>query len=290
MGSEMCIRDSIFAGCIILLLLMYYAAGTGWLGAVLLVISWFLISSGGARVFGLTLASGVTDRIYLSTIPELPFIKIAQRGTATREMVNTLYLANRFTGLLVLSSTYIAMWYKIARDTGVRTRDIFIAMLIASVVGALVAFPVTLKIYYRVGLSYTIRGNMQGWFIPDVVQPTWCTGFPSTWPWWKHFLVGVALTGVLSYLRMRFIWWPIDPVGAILGLGALPFMPIWQEATYLDPITPFVAWIIKYLVIKLGGVRVHDELFIPLAAGFAVGSALAWTVGGIAMIPRYLAG
>jgi len=280
----------IFAGCVVLLLLMYYAAGTGWLGAVLLVISWFLISTGGARVFGLTFASGVTDRMYLTAIPELPFMKLAQQGIVTREMVNTLWLANRPTGLLALSSTYIAMWYKIAKDTGVRTRDIFIAMLIASVVGALVAFPVTLKIYYRVGLSYTIRGNTAGWYIPWHVYPGWCTGNPAIWPWWKQFLAGVALTGILSYLRMRFIWWPIDPVGAILGLGAIPFMPIWQGATYLDPITPFVAWIIKYLVIKLGGVRIHDELFIPLTAGFAVGAALAWTVGGIAAIPRYIIG
>jgi len=281
----------IFAGCTILLLLMYYAAGTGWLGAVLLIISWFLISTGGARMFGLTLACGVTDRMYLSTIPELPFMKLALQDKVSREMVNTLCLANRRGDALILtSSTLVAMCYRIAKDTGVRARDVFIAMLIGSVVGTLTAYPVVLKIYYKVGISYTIRGTFDAWYIPSHQSPGWCTNNPAIWPWWKQFLAGVALTGILSYLRVRFIWWPIDPVGAILGLGVMP-APVahaWECATYLEPITPFIAWIIKYLVIKLGGVAIHDEIFIPLVAGFAVGSALAWVVGGLAGMPRYL--
>jgi len=278
----------IFAGCIILLLLLYYVAGTGWTGAVLLILSWFLISIGGARMFGLTFCTGATNRSLLLGIPQLPFIKLAQQGILTREMANTLFLSTRPTGLVALSSAFVGMWYKIARDTNTRVRDVFIAMLIASVVGAFTAFFVTLKIYYKVGLSYTIRGNYGGWFVSEHSTNVACLQWPAFWPWWKQYLAGITLTCILSYLRMRFVWWPIDPVGAILGFGIIPFIPIWQGGTYLQFFTPLISWLVKYIVIRIGGVRIHDEIFIPLLAGFAVGSALAWAVGGMAAIPRYL--
>ncbi|RLF14199.1 MAG: hypothetical protein DRJ66_06500, partial [Thermoprotei archaeon] len=110
---------------------------------------------------------------------------------------------------------------------------------------------------------------------------------PATWqsrpgvrPWWPQALAGAIIIGILSYLRMRFVWWPFDPIGVYIGVGsATP-----------QPFTPFVAWLIKYLVIKFGGMRVHDEILIPFVAGVGVGSALCWFVGGIAVIPRYIIG
>ena len=52
----------------------------------------------------------------------------------------------------------------------------------------------------------------------------------------------------------------------------------------------FVGWVMKYLVVKFGGMRVHDEVLIPLVAGASIGSALCWFIGGVATLPKYMGG
>jgi len=52
----------------------------------------------------------------------------------------------------------------------------------------------------------------------------------------------------------------------------------------------FVGWVVKYLVVKFGGMRVHDEVLIPLVAGVGIGSALCWFIGGVVALPKYIGG
>ena len=269
---------SLFFISIGVLLFMLYSVGVTLAGAAVIILTYFLLNMSGARIYGLSLSGAPNDWMYLPSLTMWLFPNITSAEQVTPDYVNTIFMSNRPTLVVANHSAGIAMWYKIAKDVGVKPRDMFWALFIALLVSSLLVWPVTLKVYYTVGQANTVRGNLESWWVPLFMDPaTWQTK-PSTRPWWPHALAGAIIVGILSYLRVRFIWWPFDPIGVYIGVGhATP-----------QPFTPFVAWIIKYLVIKFGGMRVHDEMLIPLVAGISVGSALCWFVGGIAIIPRYI--
>ena len=260
------------------LLFMLYSVGVTLAGAAVIILTYFLLNMSGARIYGLSLSGAPNDWMYLPGLTVYVFPNTTSAEQVTPDYVNTIFMSNRPTLLVANHSAGIAMWYKIAKDVDIKPRDMFWALFIALLVSSLLVWPITLKMYYMVGQANTVRGNLESWWVPLFVDPvTWQTK-PSMRPWWPHALTGAILVGILSYLRVRFVWWPFDPIGVYIGIGhATP-----------EPFTPFVAWLVKYLVIKFGGMRIHDEMLIPLVAGIGVGSALCWFVGGIAAIPRYI--
>ncbi len=261
------------------LLLMYYSVGTSITGALLILLTYFLIHMSGARIYGLSLGGEPADWMYLPSITMYAFPNIVSVEQVTPEYVNTMLMTNRPTECMACA-TDVALWLKISKDVGVRPRDMYLAMTIAMAVASVVVWPYVLKLYYKIGIAGTVRGTLQTWWVPRFMNPeTWQT-IPGIRPWWPHALAAAVIVGILSYLRMRFVWWPFDPVGVYLGVNnSTP-----------NPLPYFVAWIIKYLVIKFGGMRVHDEMLIPIVAGMIVGSALCWFVGGVAALPQYLKG
>ncbi|MCD6095378.1 MAG: hypothetical protein J7J99_02285, partial [Thermoprotei archaeon] len=260
------------------LLFMLYSVGVTLAGAAVIILTYFLLNMSGARIYGLSLSGAPGDWMYLPDLTMYLFPNIASAAQVTPDYVNTMFMTNRATGVIALHGPSIAMWYKIAKDVDIKPRDMFWALFIAFLVSSLLVWPVSLKVYYMVGQANTVRGNLEAWWVPFLIDPATWQSRPGVRPWWPQALAGAIVIGILSYLRMRFVWWPFDPVGVYIGIGsATP-----------EPFTPFVAWLIKYLVIKFGGMRVHDEMLIPLVAGIGVGSALCWFVGGIAAIPRYI--
>ncbi len=91
--------------------------------------------------------------------------------------------------------------------------------------------------------------------------------------------VGLAAVLVVSFLRLRYTWWPIHPV-MFLVFGVDTVTPLC--ASFL------VGWAIKTGVMRFGGSRVYragKPVFVGLIAGEFV-AGLLWAAGGLA---RYLA-
>lgn len=63
-------------------------------------------------------------------------------------------------------------------------------------------------------------------------------------------IYGGILMFFLTYIKNRFIWWPISPIGLAIGLP-LPIFFNWF------PI--FIAWILKILIMKYGGVKFYQR-------------------------------
>jgi len=84
----------------------------------------------------------------------------------------------------------------------------------------------------------------------------------------KKFLVwaaiGLGLVLVVSFLRLRFTWWPIHPV-MFLVWGTYPIG--WFSHSFL------LGWLIKAVVTKLGGGQKYRELQ-PLMVGVIAGDLL----------------
>ena len=264
---------------VISLIFMYYSVGVTISGALIIILTAFLVNVSGARIYGLSFSGGPESWIYISSLTQALFPNVTSAENITPEYVNTVYMANRPTQALA-NATGIAMWFKVARETNVKARDMMIALLLAIVVANLVAWPLIIKVYYSVGASKTIRGTPESWWFPYLADPTTWRSLPAVKPWWPQALAGAIVIGILSYLRMRFVWWPFDPVGAFIGINY----------AIVEPFSFFIAWLIKLLVIRFGGMKVHDEMLIPFAVGTVIGNALCWFIGGVAALPRYLAG
>ena len=85
-----------------------------------------------------------------------------------------------------------------------------------------------------------------------------------------NFGAGMLVTLFLVFMRMRFLWWPFHPAGYAVSNS-------WGMAIAWFPL--FIAWIIKSLVMRFGGLRVHRQgtpFFLGLMLGeFVVGSTLS---------------
>lgn len=57
-------------------------------------------------------------------------------------------------------------------------------------------------------------------------------------------IIGACTTAFVLVMRHTFLWWPLHPIGLILG-GALPLYHLWSSV--------FIGWLIKYNILKFGG-------------------------------------
>ncbi len=81
---------------------------------------------------------------------------------------------------------------------------------------------------------------------------------------------GAAMAG-LTYLRHTFFWWPLHPLGLAL-VGA--------ELVRRTSTTLFLAWLIKLLMLRVGGQAVYQKSF-PLFLGLLVGYVLGVAFSGL---------
>ncbi|HIE13986.1 TPA: hypothetical protein EYP70_01800 [Candidatus Bathyarchaeota archaeon] len=91
-------------------------------------------------------------------------------------------------------------------------------------------------------------------------------------------IIGVAIVVSLSLARERFPWLRISPAGLILG--AAFGMKFWA---------PFIAALmIKYITLKVGGVRLYDEKIKPIMIGFLYGFGLAFMIHLLIFVPGFI--
>lgn len=86
-----------------------------------------------------------------------------------------------------------------------------------------------------------------------------------------HLAVGATTTTVLSALRLRFVSWPLHPVGYILTYS-YAIKTIWFSV--------FIGWLAKLLIVKFGGASLYRSvkpLFLGLIMG-EVGAAAFWLI------------
>jgi hypothetical protein len=74
-------------------------------------------------------------------------------------------------------------------------------------------------------------------------------------------LVGFGVTCLLAFLRVRFLGFPLHPVGY-----AMANTEVWGQL----PMPFFLAWLIKTLVLRYGGMRLYRKS-LPLFLGLILG-------------------
>ncbi len=169
--------------------------------------------------------------------------------------------------------------FKMAERTRMNYRGLFVAMVIATVVGTIVAFWIILHLLYQKGAASSELGppnvplifgmetwqRMEGWIkIPQA--PDGNRGMAIA--------VGFAITIILNSLRMRLGWFPFHPVGYAVS-ATWSMQMLW--------VAMFIAWLIKLIILRYGGLRLYRRA-LPFFLGIILGECVVgslWTIFGM---------
>lgn len=162
---------------------------------------------------------------------------------------------------------------KIAEETRTPQRRMAALMLAAVIFGLVCAWAVHIKAYYEFGGNLVEGGTTEGGYRvsvaiaeyremaanaerpsgPDVQRIAYTCG-------------GAAFACALVAARSVFLRLPFHPLGYILATCHGDYSPLWGPL--------FVAWVVKSLVLWIGGRRTYRRL-IPAALGLALGHFFA---------------
>jgi hypothetical protein len=142
-------------------------------------------------------------------------------------------------------------------------RIVFWAIVIAIILG------ITGSLFTVMSLGYRDGGiNSNVWFfknMPNIIYKTAATNIeePEGVYWMGMSFVGAGAGAMLAltWLRQRFLWWPLHPIG-------FPIMTSWLVDWMWFSI--FFAWLIKVTILKYGGASLFARsryFFLGLIAG-----------------------
>lgn len=154
-----------------------------------------------------------------------------------------------------------------------RKRWIFGCIVASLIVSVVVSFGLMLRLAYDVG-----GVNIHSWFclganlLPfNMVSTVVSRPIDVTWPMWMNMGFGASLMGLLTFLRYKFLWWPLHPLGLTVA-GSRVMDWTWFSI--------FLAWLVKIIVLRYGGPRMYRATR-PFFLGMVLGqfvSAGVWTL------------
>ncbi len=162
--------------------------------------------------------------------------------------------------------------YNIARTTKTRARDLFIGQsvsVISIILLCLIIWPVLAYFY---GLSNEWSGEAGHMF--DYSESSLELAAGGFWDHrsygieiWGQAILGAVFAIGLNILRLSRPWLPLNPVAApiLLSLrGGYWWLSI------------LIAYLIKFLIVRIGGTRAYTNYLLPAAVGYLIGTAGLW--------------
>ena len=273
-------------------LISYRTAVFGFLFSLVFVAAWLFDSGMPLVVLPLFLASCLIFYVMITRV-----IATAGIATARSPMIAAFVVISTLgssiigaKGIAVLALTYpwqsemrifpmiaISNGLKLAETVRGPKRRLFWAMalaLVISVIGATFMF-----IY----VAYSHGGvNLQNFFMSGLAQRPYVDlkvyFLEATYPNIRGLVftgVGAAVEGFLITAQHRLHWWPLHPLGFIIGNGWLT-QTIWFSV--------FLAWLLKYTIMKYGGMTRYlasRPFFIGVILGQATAAGLWLVINGL---------
>jgi len=182
--------------------------------------------------------------------------------------------------------------FKIGAETKTHPRVISIAMLIAMVLGIVIAVPLGIWTYFHhsatflygrllehEGIVYQLGGWPPGWPYLEAQPKSYAefVGIPDYYSW---FLGGIILIFVLEFLRARFTWFFFNPIGVVFGVGG--------PAHWFYGGNMIIAFILKWFTLKIGGADAYNKVGVTAASGLLLGSGFTLVWGSLISLTRTL--
>ncbi len=249
--------------------------GLGLLPSIFFVIVTILIFLGLTRIIAQT---GLAyHKSPLS--PQDPTIYFLGSKFINRSGFITLGLTWPFaTDLRTIMMASTANGLKLATEFKINSRRLFLAIFLAIVITLITSFWSTLYFSYKYGAinchhDWLLCGN-----------PQYC------WKWVNNLIkyppkfgktefgftiLGGVIMAFLIFVKSRFLWWPISPIGFTLGIPH-PVFYTWTSV--------FIAWLIKFLIMKYGGVKTYQQVkkfFLGLILGSFVTTGILNLIGAL---------
>ncbi|NQT54074.1 hypothetical protein HQ576_18610 [bacterium] len=266
-------RTAVFGGLLGMVFIVAWLCQAGMDGRVvaLYVFATFIICIGMARVVSqvglLYVREPLSAQVF--SVYVVGSLSIAPRSMVALAMSFSLIALGR--GLFLPSLAQVAKLSDVARGN---RRKILACVFAALAVGTAVSLGLTFVWGYRHGAyhfrSWPFSGGSPAVFHQTVAKMR--DPFPADWGKLGFFGAGAGLMALLTFLRYRFTWWPLHPVGlAIFGTDV-----VWHSAFAI-----FIAWAIKRIVLRVGGAALYKRsrpLFLGILVGYAAGVAFSFAV------------
>jgi hypothetical protein len=155
-----------------------------------------------------------------------------------------------------------------------RPRIVTAASVLAMAVCFVLALYLTMAICYNKGGATTGCWEIQGGniaFFGEYVRKLQNPAGPSV-DRLQCMGIGALVMGAVSFLKYRFIWWPVHPIGFCFASG-------WAISSCAFSI--FLTWIVKAIILKVGGMilfRKARPFFLGILLGYVVGIGLCFLV------------
>jgi len=167
---------------------------------------------------------------------------------------------------------------KLSEGGHIKPRLLIIAIMVGAFVGGLSCFVAALHFGYDLGSDMKFGGpakwfarggfNRLAWWL-SYPQPTDYRGLTAS-------LFGFIFSIVLLFMRMRFFWWPIHPIGYAIAYS-------WDMNLLWFPI--LISFIAKSIILRYGGLSLYRRT-VPLFLGFILGEYMIgsiWNILGIVL-------
>jgi len=172
-----------------------------------------------------------------------------------------------------------ALALKMSSLTGTSNRNTFLVAAVCTVVAVPILFATSVWLANLYGSRVLTWGACS---IQTMCEssPEAQAARPPTLTYVSYTAMGFLWTVLLSVLRARFVWFPFDPVGFII---AASFSGMWNHVWSVF----LTAWIIKTIVLRVGGSPLYENYIVPGVGGFIGGVALASMIGIVTGMVRF---
>lgn len=173
-----------------------------------------------------------------------------------------------FTDRVVASHTmpHQLEGFRMASMLGINSKRLTVTMMASIVIGVISALWALLHSAYRSGVdsgftAYVGIGweafNRLGWWLQNP--------FGTNYPQLGFIGVGLFSSLAMMFLRSRFLWWPLHPVGYALSTSGWIINYIWFSF--------WLSWLMKWIILKHGQLQGYRKLK-PFFLGLIVGEYL----------------
>ena len=170
--------------------------------------------------------------------------------------------------------------FKLAERSNTSYKGIRNVIILATGVGIVSSFWISLHIFYREGIQgiTTLYGHE-----PFTRLESWLRGLGGPDYVVSAFMgIGFSFTFVIMLLRRRWVWWPLHPLGYVITQGDWGIKFLWFSV--------FISSLIKWQLLRHGGVKSYRQA-LPLFMGLILGdfvSGGAWhLIGWFIGVPTY---